>query len=364
MTRHRTNPIGFSARTGRSAYQVAVLLFALLLVATSANSVRGQRGGEAYCALRDPNRSIFELFPKATGFTSSVRNMIRSREMLNKKLPYKLHFNELGRHTLYIALEGSVPIGIVHVRPAAHEWGLVEVAWALDLDLNVLGFKIQRCRSRHRRQIESDAFRKQLLGCGKGDFESLLRDSGYGVNLERISVPKDATDLVAAVLRSGLSSLVITEAVWPKLLGERRLQHRAAIAFGKKARVTLLGMPYIPRVMKHLESLDPTRQKSGSIFQRHRALAARAVDPKAASKRLGYVLRTVCAIDKKNLELWWVVDAAGKIAAVDSDWQDARLRAGFQEVVGATRSELGECLTPAQIAAFEVLAVCEGLDLK
>ena len=74
-----------------------LLLLAVLLVADDLNA-------QAFCALRDPQRQINVLFPEATSFRSIVRTVDEAaRSEVAERLPFSLHFNELGRHTLYVA---------------------------------------------------------------------------------------------------------------------------------------------------------------------------------------------------------------------------------------------------------------------
>jgi len=350
--------VGQARPFGRPIRCPAIAVVVSVLVASSAH---GQRAAQAYCALRDPNQSIFQLFPDATGFSSSVKNMARERNAVNAELPYKLHFNELGRHTLYVVLKGAVPQGLVHVRPAAHEWGLVEVAWAFSLDMKVLDFKIQRCRNRLRSHVENEAFRKQVIGRGRADLESFLSDAGYGVNQERFSVSAEAVNLAAAVLRSGLSSLVITEVVWPATLTKKRLLWRAADAFGPRVRTEIISRPYTARVTAHLRSLPQTRDRSTSTLRASRAAAVRVTDDGRSGRHRGFVLRSICLLDDRHLEVWWTVDGDGRLAAVDGDWNDQRVRSAFSRVVGRSMGDIGECQTAVEIAAFEILAVCQGL---
>ena len=119
--------------------------------------------GQAYCKLRDPVNSIKKLYPMATTYRSIVRTVDSSaRDAVASAIPFKLHFNELGRHTLYVAMNKKKPVGLVHARSEKGRWGLVEIAWALDFDLRVRSFTFQRCRSPHRAEVESKVFKKNI----------------------------------------------------------------------------------------------------------------------------------------------------------------------------------------------------------
>ena len=154
-------------------FPIALVLL-LTVICTSATPVYGQ----AYCALRDPVSQIYELFPQATSYKSVVRTVDeQARRTLKTKLPFDIHFNEFGRHTLYVALKGSRPVGLVHVRSEKGRWGLIEVAWALDFNLTILDFRFQRCRSASRKTIEAEAFRSQLIGKKWHEVEAMLQAS-------------------------------------------------------------------------------------------------------------------------------------------------------------------------------------------
>lgn len=87
-----------------------LLLNLLLLLSVETQAV-------AYCALRDLVNTIYTLFPEADAYRSSVKTIGRSaRQAVLDQLPFKIHFNELGRHTLYMALQNGDVIGMVHAR--------------------------------------------------------------------------------------------------------------------------------------------------------------------------------------------------------------------------------------------------------
>ena len=101
----------------------------------------------AYCSLRDPVSAIQYLYPAATNHQSIVKVVGKeARASLSDVLPFTLHFNELGKHTLYVALNDRKPSGLIHARTELTDRGLIEIAWALDLDLSIKNFYIQRCR--------------------------------------------------------------------------------------------------------------------------------------------------------------------------------------------------------------------------
>ena len=77
---------------------------------------------EAFCALRDPVSSIYQLYPNANAYRSIVRTVDKqTREHVISHLPsLRLHFSEMGRHTLYVALQDGKKLGYVHVLSLIH----------------------------------------------------------------------------------------------------------------------------------------------------------------------------------------------------------------------------------------------------
>ena len=136
-----------------------LLSFALAAAASST------AWAQAYCALRDPVRQVYEMYPGAKSYRSIVRTVAQKhRSIIADQLPFTMHFTELGRHTVYVALDGAKPIGLVHVRSERGQWGLVEVAWATDLDMHIVDFRFQRCRERAVKLLDTEEFRAQLIG--------------------------------------------------------------------------------------------------------------------------------------------------------------------------------------------------------
>ncbi len=178
---------------------------------------------QAYCALRDPVREIYALYPEATSYRSLVRTIgEEARGEVAKELRFELHFSELGQHTLYVALKDGGPIGLVHARSEQSQWGLVEIAWALNLDLQVVDFRFQRCRAPECAAIGDAAFRAQLKGKGVAELRALLSSDNRGVNPVMLTLPDGSDDLATAVLRSGLKTIVVTGVAWAEDLGRLR----------------------------------------------------------------------------------------------------------------------------------------------
>ena len=186
------------------------IVFSLLLVHP------GESLGQAYCALRDPVRSIQSLFPgKPANYRSVVRQIDREHVLnIAQQLQFPLHHNEMGKHTLYLVSQGGNPKGYVHARSEKGKWGLVEVVWAFDLDLNVVGFEIQRCRDRERTSLETDSFLRAIQGKGFPELRKLVNQDGTSLSAPIPGLAPEAEFLAATVIRSGLKALAATDEVW------------------------------------------------------------------------------------------------------------------------------------------------------
>ena len=170
---------------------------------------------QAFCALRDPVRTIYELYPAASSFQSIVATVDEeARADIATRLDMQLHYGELGQHTLYVAVSGSRPMGLVHVRAERTQWGLAEIAWALDFDLRVVDFRIQRCRAPNSDGLESEMFRSQLRGKSAEALSEMLTSGGSTVNPRKLRLPDADPALVVAVLTSGLKAIAASESVW------------------------------------------------------------------------------------------------------------------------------------------------------
>ncbi len=195
---------------------------ALLVMATALVVDPGRASAQAFCALRDPVAQIFGLFEEADGYRSEVRTVEPSvLQTVSERLGYGLHRSELGRHTVYVALREGHPLGVVHVRSERSRWGLVEVAWALDAELRVIDFAVQRCRSSLCKSVSGDAFRGLLRGRGFEEVAALVSKDGRRLSAEGASVggvPARAASLAAAVVRNGLKTIVVTESLWSDVI--------------------------------------------------------------------------------------------------------------------------------------------------
>jgi hypothetical protein len=188
----------------------------LFAVCTVLLSWSGQAFGQAYCALRDPVRAIQEFFPDAPSYRSIVREVTEEhRKKIGKELPFNIHRNELGRHTLYAVFgEGRALRGFVHVRSERGRWGLSEFAWSLDGQLKVKGLRFQRTRGSARAFLESEQFISQVRGKSLDQLKTLFVRSDGTIKKDALKVPTQYRGEAETALRSLMKTMIVTRIVW------------------------------------------------------------------------------------------------------------------------------------------------------
>lgn len=177
----------------------------------------------AYCSLRDPVNAIRTLYPEADKNRSIVRTIGRdTRKRIRERLPFTLHFNELGRHTLYVAQRQDLPLGFVHARSELSEWGLVEIAWAINANLEIAGFYFQRCRSADCNEALREKLSLDLLGKSTREILMMLTPNGEALVPAMVAQYPKNNGLVLSIIRSALKTIVATEYGWADDITELR----------------------------------------------------------------------------------------------------------------------------------------------
>ena len=187
------------------------LLILLILVLSPATAL-----GQAYCSLRDPIAAMQNSFPDFANYRSIVREVdATDRANILETLPFTIHENELGTHTLYMVFaDNDELMGIVHVRTERSRWGLTEIAWSFNSDLEIVGMHFQRSRDRNRKYIESEAFQKEIRGKNFDELRALLTKDGKAINEAVLVIPKEGQELALSVIRSALKTISATQSVW------------------------------------------------------------------------------------------------------------------------------------------------------
>ena len=189
---------------------IRLLLF-LILVLSPATAF-----GQAYCSLRNPISAMQASFPDFANYRSIVREVdATDRANILETLPFTIHENELGTHTLYMVFaDNDELMGIVHVRTERSRWGLTEIAWSFNSDLEIVGMHFQRSRDRNRKYIESEAFQKEIRGKNFDELRALLTKDGKAINEAVLVIPSEGQELALNVIRSALKTISATQSVW------------------------------------------------------------------------------------------------------------------------------------------------------
>lgn len=324
-----------------------------LIVAAIVGSAAGPAFGQAYCALRDPTRRIYEAYPTATNYKSIVRTVDENvRQQVATQLPFTIHFNELGRHTVYLPVEHGRPLGLIHARSERGQWGLVEIVWSLTPTLEVADYSFQRCRARNRTAVEDTAFKKQLVGLGFNELRGLLTADGNAVRSGALRIPRGSEQMATTIVRSALKTISVTRLGWAEDLRVIRPLYQVYRAFPDTARADVVANPYHAQALTAIESQLGT---AGSTVDRGRVTVIRALD--GNGQMLGHLVRTPWSSLGQQTVLWWTVrhDLVIEEVAAEGGWPNREVRKAFEATKGLAASGLHNCSSAAEIVGAEVL---------
>lgn len=191
--------------------RVLLSMMILLLSMTSVNA--------AFCSLRDPISAIQILYEKDAQVRSIVVTVTeKNRSAVKDLLPFTIHQSEVGKHTLYVVYKNDEHKGFLQARSELAKWGLVEIAWAMNIDRSIKGFYYQRCRSPQCNEPITKNINDVLQGKNFSQLKALLSESGEALSLEGIESFKHAPSLALLTLRSALKTLAITDISWKEEL--------------------------------------------------------------------------------------------------------------------------------------------------
>jgi len=245
----------------------------------------GVSAHSASCALRSPDRQIYEIFPKATRFKSITALLgQQARSAVEKRLGSALDLSDLGTHTIYLVLRGKQPIGFVHARSELGKNGTIELVWGLDLDLKMVAFRVQRSREASTDLIRSKTFQQKVLG-GETHLRSMLGEANSRLDTKGIQVEERARGIAHRVVLCGLKTRLITEIVFRRMVFKARLIGNIFRFFPKTERITRV------------------RTKTSTILLRARTAAGETIGLLAFKRWSGH-------------ETWWAVSPAGRLEQV------------------------------------------------
>ncbi len=178
-------------------------------------------GAQAFCALRDPHTAIVELFPEATSHRSMVRRLGPGEQReLRRRFSEDLPNYEFGEHTVYAVFRDREPLGVVHVRSEKGTWGLLEIAWALDLELQLRAFRLQRGYEAGASDLLAGPFPDRIAGLG---LEELSREKALGPDSALlVDLPEEQKVFAGALLQAAPRAIAATRVGWQSDLAELR----------------------------------------------------------------------------------------------------------------------------------------------
>jgi hypothetical protein len=325
----------------------------LLLAVTSTPSDAFAQRNEAFCALRDPVREIRLLVPEYKLYESNPQTIsAKLRETILEEMPFDIHFDELGKHTLYRVEDEGGDVSFIHVRSEAFKWGLVRVAWRLNSDLEVVGFRFQRCRSPYRAELESSKqVSESLVGRSFGELRSLLTPDGKGLRSDSSIVSEEAKSLLVVLIRSAIKTRVVTGEVWQDWIGEQKATELSTAIFGSGAKVSLASNDYGQKSMEALRS-QGLRESVGFSRREVRSWTIQGPD----SAPLGGVYFTPWSAGKEAADLYWVLDVDGRILTVEDSKEtlSQEAKALFSALTGRVFERDETCSTACELAALEL----------
>lgn len=171
----------------------------------------------AFCSLRDPISAIQALYDDAHQFRTVVTNVTEvHRDKLKQQLPFTIHQSEVSKHTLYVLYKMNKADGFLQARSEWAKWGLVEIAWAINLDRTLKGFYFQRCRSPQCNDTVVASITRVIQNKSFTQLKTLLSEDGEALSEQGTQAFPIAQNLALLTLRSALKTLAITDISWKK----------------------------------------------------------------------------------------------------------------------------------------------------
>ena len=258
----------------------------------------------ANCALRNPDRQIYEIFPDATGYRSVVALVSQeTKDLVERKSGMPMRLNDLGKHTIYVVFNNKAPIGFVHARTELGQLGGIELVWAIDLDMTILGFRVQRSRENQTEFIKSPNFRDKLIGQTSMGLNTFLAKNNSSVDLTALQCPSKAESISHNVITSGIRTISITNEAFSKIVFRSRLLGNTYRFFPSTAKVTKIPVTFNQEVA---DSAKKPNQIDPSQFY-----VLRASNPEGQA--LGTLVFSRWMAHPKQPEVWWALSPEGVV---------------------------------------------------
>lgn len=308
------------------------ILRAFAALATTAAGLAAQDAGER----AELERIVFAAYPEADAFRCIARDVDQTaRRVVEGRLPFKVHFNELGEHRLLVAFRGRRPVGLVYRRVEDSEWGLTEIAWRMTLDLRIVGFEFVRGRNAHITTLPRSQFARDLTGRDLPGLQRMLREleaAGTDAEGEARHGEGSLSALQRTVLRSAIKALTVTDVVW-----------RADV---EKLADQALGFELFPSAARFV--------RRSTSFELDAGTAPGTVDVKAVyaydrdGGELGCVAWTNCPTADVPIDLRWVIDRDQHTVGLTATQADppVELRKGCTVMLGRPLAEPPDATEP------------------
>ena len=100
----------------------------------------------------------------------------------------------------------------MHVRSEPGDWGLVEIAWALNPEGEIVDYTFQRCRGGYCAEAESPEYREYFKGLSTAGLSQLFNAAGEVVSPKAVL----NQNLYQTMVLSAVKTLVLTDAFWQR----------------------------------------------------------------------------------------------------------------------------------------------------
>lgn len=316
---------------------IVLLLFTLFVTPTV---------DAAYCSLRDPVAAIQKLYPASNRYRSLVRLIDQKvRTGISRQMPFSLHFNEIGQHTLFLALSDERPVGFVHARSEISNTGMIELAWAISLDMTVQGFYFQRCRSPRCNESLTKKISSELQGKSFEEVRLFLSQDGLRFNSTYPNRYGEDESLVLSVIRSALKTLKVTELAWAEDIAKIQ-RDQISLDHLKSS-----GNLEYKRIRATVDKNDPSSYDSminTDSIEVHLVLQN--------GKEVGRLVEAGWQQGQYNGELIWLFSPQGDVIDIKSKqkWQSTEVASSFAEVIGQKFSKNMSCSSATEVAGKEL----------
>ncbi len=298
----------------------------------------------AYCSLRDPIAAINMLYPDASHHLSITKEVNRhSRDKISERLPFTLLFNELGKHTLYAVMQDKIPLGFIHARSELTDSGLIEVVWAINLDMTIKDSYFQRCRDPKSKDPIFIADMKKRIQ-GKSFTQLLALIEGH-----QSEFSSDSPDLISAVTKSALKTIAVTEFVWEKDIKEFRRKALVHSRFDKKE---------VDISHRDISQIDI---KNKIVFSMLLEDTIRVYNVSSNKEKIGILVHAEWSQYEFSGGFNWLFSPDGEILNItpDKPWPNNEIAKEFTKALGRNIKNEEHCTTAIELAGSKLFRVSQ-----